>query len=319
MKRSNSRTRTLVTLLFAFMFAIPAIATDVSREGDIKSEDQKASGSLVPQRERAVALPAVTLRGITLQMVRVPGGQFDRRAAESPSVPAHRVQVPAFDLAKTEVTVRQFRTFVAATGYRTDAEREGWTFLCCWSKEEGANWRKPGFPQSDEDPVMALSWSDAQEFVKWLSKETGDDYRLPSEAEWEYAARAGSQADFPADVDAYAWYSQNSEGKSHPVGQKQPNAWGLYDMLGNAWEWAADVWANDYTGAPTDGSARRDAGTAGRGFGVGEGRPLRGGGWGLGRGAMRFDQRAGFELHNRCNNSGLRVARSIQGTVALPR
>jgi len=231
-------------------------------------------------------------------------------------------------LGRTEVTVGQFRAFTEATGYRTDAEREGWSFVCCaskplaatwrsrnyWERRQGASWRNPGFPQSDDDPVVEMSWQDAAEFCKWLSSETGQDYRLPSEAEWEYAARAGSQADSVSDVDGAGWHRDNSELRTHPVGKKQPNAWGLYDTLGNAWEWVADVWSANYGGAPADGAARREGGTAMPHVAAGEGRPLRGGAWGLERETLRFTDRPGFGLHQSCNNSGFRIARSIPQT-----
>jgi formylglycine-generating enzyme required for sulfatase activity len=103
-------------------------------------------------------------------------------------------------------------------------------------------------------------WNDAQEFCKMLSKLTSRQYRLPSEAEWEYAARAGSTGDycFGDDerlLDEYAWYEKNSDSKTHSVGQKKPNDWGLYDVHGNVWEWCEDVWHADYKEAPVDGSA----------------------------------------------------------------
>ena len=212
-----------------------------------------------PQSARM--LPAVTVRGMTIELVRLPAGEFQMGSETGLEKPRHPVQVRAFDLGRTEVTVRQFRTFTQATGYRTDGEKEGWSWVCCWAKREGVNWRNPGFSQSDDDPVVALSWHDAVEFCKWLSAETKQEYRLPSEAEWEYAARAGNQAEYPTDLDQAAWYKENSEGKTQPGAQKQPNAWGLYDVLGNGWEWVADVWSQDYRGAPADGSARRDGGS----------------------------------------------------------
>jgi hypothetical protein len=110
-------------------------------------------------------------------------------------------------------------------------------------------------------PVERVSWDDAQTFVKKLSEKTGKNYRLPSEAEWEYASRAGSQTDFCFGNDAwthlyeYAWFCDNSQGESHPCGEKRPNAFGLHDMYGNVWEWTADCWNCNYNGAPSDGSA----------------------------------------------------------------
>jgi formylglycine-generating enzyme required for sulfatase activity len=233
------------------------------------------------------------------------------------------VEVRAFDLGRTEVTVRQFRAFVEATGYRTDAERDGSAWVCpgarepgavwrsrnYWSVEQGASWRNPGFLQSDDDPAVALSWHDAAEFCRWLSKETGSEFRLPSEAEWEYAARAGDASDMAAGLEEIAWWKENSGARTQPVGRKRANAWGLHDMLGNAWEWVADVWTKGYDGAPADGSPRRDGGSAFAQIAAGDGRPLRGGGWGLERATLRYADRPAFGSHQRCNNSGLRVAR----------
>jgi formylglycine-generating enzyme required for sulfatase activity len=259
--------------------------------------------------DAARTLPAVTVRGASFELVRIPPGEFEMGSDSGNEKPRHKVQVRSFDLGRTEVTVRQFRAFVQATGYRTEAEKEGWAWVCCWSKRDGASWLNPGFPQSEDDPVVALSWHDAVAFCKWLSAETAQEYRLPSEAEWEYAARAGSQAEIPSDPDPAAWYKDNSDGRTHPVAQKQPNAWGVFDMLGNGWEWVADVFSEGYAGAPTDGSARRDGGSAGRSFTAGDGRALRGGAWGLGREALSLAGRAPFGSHERCNNSGFRIAR----------
>ena len=109
-------------------------------------------------------------------------------------------------------------------------------------------------------PVELVSWADAQEFTKRLSQKTGKKYRLPSEAEWEYAARAGSTTEwsFGEDenqLDEYSWYLSNSVGKTHPAAEKRPNAFGLFDMYGNVNEWTQDCVNNNYVGAPTDGLA----------------------------------------------------------------
>jgi formylglycine-generating enzyme required for sulfatase activity len=271
-----------------------------------------AHGPGAENPESARALPAVIVRGTTFELVRIPAGEFQMGSEGGREKPRHRVQLRGFDLGRTEVTVRQFRAFTTATGYQTDAEKEGWTWVCCWSRLEGGSWRNPGFPQSEDDPVVALSWHDAVEFCKWLSAETGQQFRLPSEAEWEYAARAGIQEEYPPDLDVTAWYQANSQGKTHPVARQEPNAWRLYDMLGNAWEWVADVWSENYAGAPTDGSARRGGGGPYKAIVAGDARILRGGGWGLPRAGLRLAARPPFALHDRCNNSGLRIARSVR-------
>jgi formylglycine-generating enzyme required for sulfatase activity len=133
-------------------------------------------------------------------------------------------------------------------------------------------------------PVINVSWDDAQRYVAWLSKITGKPYRLLSEAEWEYAARAGattrySFGDDEAMLDQYAWYSGNSINRVHPVGLKTPNAFGVFDMHGNVWEWVADCYHDDYEGAPVDGAAWTTGGCATR--------VLRGGAWNNSPGLLR--------------------------------
>jgi formylglycine-generating enzyme required for sulfatase activity len=172
--------------------------------------------------------------------------------------PIHPVQIGyKYALGKTEVTRQQFQSFVDATGYRTDAEKLGFASVpngTYWNSQSGISWRNPGFPQTGKDPVICLSWFDAQEFCVWLSRQSGRTIRLPSEAEWEYACWAGElNAPSLEQIQAFGWFRYNSDGHTHPVGQRQPNPWGLYDMLGNAWEWCLDGWEGSYEGAPADG------------------------------------------------------------------
>ncbi|MCX9011180.1 MAG: SUMF1/EgtB/PvdO family nonheme iron enzyme [Candidatus Methanoperedens sp.] len=119
----------------------------------------------------------------------------------------------------------------------------------------------PSYFEGNELPVERVSWNDVQEFIIKLNEQEGENkYYLPSEAEWEYAIRAGTTtsyffADDDSKLEEYAWYYENSESKTHPVGQKNPNPWGLYDMIGNVWEWIQDTWHDSYRYAPTDSSA----------------------------------------------------------------
>ncbi len=163
-------------------------------------------------------------------------------------------------LQTNEVTVGQWCRFAKEMGYRSEAETDGgahvWTGSK-WEKKDGRYWDSPGFSQTDRHPVTCVSWNDAQAFIQWVNQTERGTYRLPTEAEWEYAARAGSTSRFCfGDSDSglgdYAWYGGNSGNRTHPVATKQSNAWGLYDMHGNVWEWCHD-WFGDYpSGAVTD-------------------------------------------------------------------
>jgi formylglycine-generating enzyme required for sulfatase activity/predicted Ser/Thr protein kinase len=170
-------------------------------------------------------------------------------------VPQHHVRLTRASYMGTYmVTVAQFARFVKETGYKTDAERSGKGGRICEDGKEvekpEITWHNPGYEQDQEYPVVQVTWNDAREFCNWLTRREGKTYRLPTEAEWEYACRAGTTTKYYCGNDEkqlgdYEWHRGNSDGK-HPVGQKKPNPWGLYDMLGNVCAWCADWWADDY-------------------------------------------------------------------------
>lgn len=182
--------------------------------------------------------------------------------------PPHTVAVKAFELAQHEVTVLQFKRFVKETDYKTSAERKGCAIADTdspsphWIMEKSANWRAPGFEQEDSHPVVCISRDDAMAYISWLNKTTNKQYRLPTEAEWEYAARAGTAT-------PYSWGNQADSNKANfkgtneadiwpytaPVGRFPANSFTLQDMLGNAWEWVSDCWHENYVSAPTDGTS----------------------------------------------------------------
>jgi formylglycine-generating enzyme required for sulfatase activity len=211
----------------------------------------------------------------------------------------------------TEVTREQFRTFINATGYETDAEKQGWAFhsimagtkFIGWTNRPGITWRMPGFDQGPDHPVAGLSWRDAKAFCVWLSRETGEVIRLPSEAEWENAARAGTLGNFAVDGE-HSWYHMNANFGTNSVKGRKPNPLGLYDMFGNVWEWNADVWHRNYTGIPLDGSPWKEGGDSDY-FPAGEGRICKSSPWSLGPGSP--GSRNMFWERQGCSNAGFRV------------
>ncbi len=240
-------------------------------------------------------------------MVRIPAGKFLMGSPEteegrtSDEGPQHEVTISRpFALSQHEITVGQFRQFVEDAGYRTTAEQSG-KGCFVWTADKKKierlaerNWKSTGFKQNDNHPAVCVSWNDAQQYVQWLSKKTGKHYRLPTEAEWEYAARAGSKnARFYPDGQQCQYANGlGQEGKAiagsgwamaectddydytAPVGRFKSNQYGLSDMLGNVWEWTQDCWHENYNNAPGDGSAwlDKDGGNCDR-------RVVRGGSW----------------------------------------
>ncbi len=293
--------------------------------------------------------------GVKLKMVLIPAGEFKMGSGESAEAtaaffnktygedllkadffkdehPQHRVRITKpFYLGTYHVTRGQFRQFVADTGYKTDAEKGEKPGACGWDpdkKEFGFNekysWRNAGFEQTDEHPVVNVSWNDAVAFCKWLSSKEGKTYRLPTEAEWEYACRAGTttryySGDDPetlakvgnvADAAAKAKFPdwkytiKASDGYvfTAPVGKFKPNAFGLYDMHGNAWQWCADWYgAEYYAKSPADDPTGPDSG---------DGRVLRGGSWCNGPYFARSASRVRVTPDDRDNGAGFRVART---------
>jgi formylglycine-generating enzyme required for sulfatase activity len=188
------------------------------------------------------------------------GGNLQSVADEAPQV---RVSIRSFALAEYDVTRRQYAAFVQETGY--DAGNGCGRDSFKSDEDPSLSWENPGFPQSDLDPVVCVSWKDAQAYIAWVNQKVGvgsgaGPYRLPTEAEWEYAARAGTSSLFWWGNDAgaapeHAWYSENSGGRTHPVGLKPGNEFGVFDIVGNVWQWTQDCYAPSYAGAPRDGRA----------------------------------------------------------------
>ena len=205
-------------------------------------------------------------------------------------------------LGRFAVTVGEWRRFAAATG---------------WTVHGEIDWDAPGFEQSDEHPVVGVSWDDAQLYLRWLSEQTGQAYRLPSEAEWEYACRAGTKSAFSfgdeistglANYDGNYTYNGSAKGPyrkgTNRGGAYPPNPWGLFDMHGNVWEWVQDVVHDTYQGAPNNGSAWTEGGDQAR-------RVLRGGSWLYSPRYLRSALRNGFSAALSNDIVGFRVARQL--------
>ncbi len=223
--------------------------------------------------------------------------------------PQHRVTIGRFALGRYPVTVGEYRRFAEASGHRHDGGIAVWTGSD-WKGDASKSWRDPGFVQTDRHPVIGVSWRDATAYCEWLEVQTEERYRLPSEAEWEYACRAGTTTRYffgDSITPKNANYNESKIEKTTEVGAYPPNPWGLYDMHGNVWEWVEDVWHDSYNGAPTDGSAWTD----GEGKDSSSDRVIRGGSWyGIPR-YLRSALRYRVEPDIRSNVLGFRVARTL--------
>jgi formylglycine-generating enzyme required for sulfatase activity len=274
--------------------------------------------------------------GVSLEMVLVPAGVFTMGddTGQADQKPAHDVTISnPFYLGKHEVTVAQFRQFVEATGYATDAEKGiGFDGAFGWDRSTmefkmnaDYSWQNAGFKQSERHPVVNVSWNDAIEFCKWLSTKDARTYRLPSEAEWEYACRAGTttsymhgddaegvvkvgnvaDAEFKSQFPELEAAVRASDGHAYtsPAGSFEPNPFGLYDMHGNVWEWCQDWYEPEYYAR----SASRDP----EGPARGNERVYRGGGWfNCARGFQSSSRSAGLP-DNRHLTLGFRVAAAV--------
>jgi formylglycine-generating enzyme required for sulfatase activity len=227
------------------------------------------------------------LNGVPLKMIFVPGGSFKMGSpggtGHDNERPQRDVIVPAFYIGKYLITQGQ------------------------WGAVMGKNPSYYDYQEDSDLPVEEVSWNDTKRFCKKLSQMTGKQYCLPSEAEWEYACRAGATGDHAGELGAMAWYAKDIYRRTQPVGNKRPNAFGLYDMHGNVWEWCEDAWHDSYENAPTDGSAWLRGGDSSR-------RVVRGGSWGSGKDSCRSAYRYGYERSYHNNSLGVRVVVSV-GTL----
>ena len=282
------------------------------QDGDsaqIKDNDKYATNSNPkPKESRPQSEPQTRrylskntdLQAIVDNDVLIHGGSFlmgspkDEQGRHDDEGPQHQVRVPSFYLGRYPVTRGEYARFARAMGNSINDK-----------------WRDPGFDfeQNDQHPVVNVSWEDARTYIAWLIRETGLPYRLPSEAEWEYACRAGTSTRFWWGDDsgyqlahAYANFGDNFKG-TNAVDHFKANPWGLYDMHGNVWEWTQDCWNDSYKGAPNDGSAWLSDDC--------DQRVLRGGSWLSSPNFLRSASRLRYSTGNRGNGIGFRLARTL--------
>jgi formylglycine-generating enzyme required for sulfatase activity len=207
-----------------------------------------------------------------------------------------------FAIGRLAVTRGEFAAFVESTGYAVEPGARRWVDDG-WEVDPHVTWVAPGYPQGDDHPVVAVNWHDATAYVMWLATHTGRPYRLPSETEWEYAARAGTTTAFwwgPAISPAAAAYRDSREPGTVAADAFAPNPWGLYNVHGNVWQWCADCWNDSNAGNPGDGRAR-DNGDSRR-------RMVRGGSWGSAPKYLRSAYRSSLPGGHRFIYTGFRVA-----------
>jgi formylglycine-generating enzyme required for sulfatase activity/predicted Ser/Thr protein kinase len=261
-------------------------------------------------------------------MKALPPGQFAQGADQTQAdvtpmeLPQHRVSISyPLGMGVYEITVGEFKEFAEATQHKSAGCQ---MYNGSWQDSSELNWNNVGYTQTATHPVACVSWRDARDYATWLSRKTGQKYRLPSDSEWEYAARAGAPVSRPwkeqteqacsnanvADQTAAQQYPgwkvhPCSDGYTYtaPVGSFQPNAFGLYDVLGNVFEWVQDCWNPDYRGAPADGSAWLSGDCSQR--------DMRGGSWFTAPARVSIPGRNRFEETYRSNSVGFRLVREI--------
>ncbi len=317
----------LLALVGAGVLADRLLIRPAGTSGDGMLESNAMTGAGSGAQEAAATFKDCD---VCPEMIALPAGSFmmgspdDERGRERVEGSPRRIVIARrFALGRLEVTVEQFAAFVAETGtnvasacHKFDAK------IARFAQAEGS-FRQPGFDVTESHPVVCVSWHEAQAYAAWLGRRTGKAYRLPSEAEWEYAARAGTTTSYNfgedegrlceharfADLGSqFPWRGacrseQTGHGPVH-VGAFKPNAWGFFDMHGNAWEWAADCWTSDPSEIPSDASAFTREGACETGV-------VRGGGWAAAYRRVRSAQRLPVVATSRYHHMGLRVALTL--------
>ncbi len=286
---------TLIILHCSLLIVVAAgCRRDAARANPPAASPSAAPAEVSPSVARTpLAGPNLTS---TSGMVKIPGGTF--RMGCSPGdadcadweTPPHPATVKSFWLDATTVTNAAYRHCVAAEKcYPPDEEN-----CFKWGASTWTQGLDPAFKQDDQ-PIVCVNWNNATAYCRWLGK------RLPTEAEWEFAARGRTTGPRYGDLDAIAWHHGNAGGKTHPVAEKLPNAYGLYDMSGNVWQWCDDWFdGNYYAASPADNP---------KGPPTGAFRVLRGGSWNVNPKFMRASLRAWYNPSHRYDDFGFRCAR----------
>ena len=256
--------------------------------------------------QKELAGEMVTIKGSCFQLGS-PESEKNRDMDEK----QHLVCMNDFEIGRYEITKAKFSTFISATHYLTEAEKtdgcNGWDGRS-WKKDKQYSWRNPGFVQTETDPVTCVSWHDATAYTNWLSKQTGQKYRLPTEAEWEYAARANTTTSYPwgneIEANRSNCYKDSCEDNypyTAPVGSF--NAYnGLYDMHGNVWEWTCSKYDYNYNDKDQQCLTENQTNSS---------IVVRGGSWLDLQEKSRSASRDGWDTKDRGLNLGFRIARSL--------
>jgi formylglycine-generating enzyme required for sulfatase activity len=216
----------------------------------------KMSSNIKSMESEMVRMHRKSKKSIKIRMIHLPRGHFTM--GEEGNQKEVTIEYE-FEIGKYPVTVEEYMAFVQETNaHYPEWLEEGNEY----SIKTGTDEHYTTINQDKKAPIVGVSWHDAVAYCKWLSLKSGREFRLPTEAEWEYACRAGTETkwsfgDNEGELKEYGWYAKNSHGQASIVGLKRPNPWGVYDMHGNVWEWCSDDWVETYKDTPGDGRAYR--------------------------------------------------------------
>lgn len=313
--------QTMTVVLAVVLLGKQALAQDASASppNDIASTSASAQPKAATAMKAGATFDDCHGASRCPKMIVLPSGTFTMGSPASEigrlrdEEPQHAVTLRAFAVGEFDVTRAEYAAFVRESGRPAGGNcnhpnREG-----KWAEDASATWENPGYQTSERDPIVCVSWQDAKAYVAWLSNKTGKAYRLLTESEWEYAARAGTATPFywgaapegaKGKANCSACGSQWDNKQPAPVGSFPANAFGLFDMAGNVWQWVEDCYVPNYSGAPTDGAFVTTGDCAQR--------VMRGAGWWEDKPVdLRSAGRGGGHPGDRGSNLGFRVARTL--------